>query len=107
MPKSVIPATTQIGIVCEEKKCKHLAVLAKTPWLKLLFPAKLLSSNVKMVTLTRAPENIGETHDISFEAPFTLRLAGYFDMLFLRCFVCKLWLLLIVRVNVVSCRVTL
>jgi len=40
------------------------------------FPAKLLSSNVKTVALTRAPENVGENHDISFEAPFTLRLAG-------------------------------
>jgi len=38
------------------------------------------------VALTRAPENVGETHDISFEAPFTLRLAGHNDMLFFRCF---------------------
>ena len=28
----------------------------------------------------------GENHDISFEAPFTLRLAGHIDMLFFRCF---------------------
>ena len=27
-----------------------------------------------------------ENHDISFEAPFTFRLAGYIDMLFFRCF---------------------
>jgi len=25
----------------------------------------------------RAPENVGENHDISFEASFTLRLAGH------------------------------
>jgi len=51
--------------------------------------------------------DVGETHDISFEAPFELRLAGCVDMLFFRCFVCNLWFLFIVRVNVVSCRVTL
>jgi len=28
------------------------------------------------VALTRAPENVGENHDISFEAPLTLRLTG-------------------------------
>jgi len=28
------------------------------------------------MTLTRAPENVGENHDIRFEAPFTLRLTG-------------------------------
>ena len=35
------------------------------------FSAKLVSSNAKTVALTRTPENVGETHDISFEAPFT------------------------------------
>jgi len=40
------------------------------------FSAKHLSSNVKTASLTRAPENIGENHDISFEAPFTLRLTA-------------------------------
>jgi len=34
-------------------------------------------------------------------------LAGHIDMLFFRCFACNLWLLLTVRVKVVSCRVTL
>jgi len=38
------------------------------------------------MALTRAPENVGKTHDISFEAPFILRLAGHIDMLFFRCF---------------------
>jgi len=38
------------------------------------------------VALTRPSENLGETHDISFEAPFTLSLAGHIDMLFFRCF---------------------
>jgi len=50
------------------------------------FSSKLLSSNVKTVALTRAPENVGENHDISFEAPFTLGLAGHIDMLFFWCF---------------------
>jgi len=58
-----------------------MAVLAETPR-ETFFPAKLLSSNVKTVALTRAPENVGENHDISFKAPFKLRLAGHIDMLF-------------------------
>ena len=62
---------------------KNLAVLAKTPWLKrFFFPAKLLSSNVKSLAFTRAPENVCENHHINFEALFTLRLAGHIDMLF-------------------------
>jgi len=66
-----------------------------------------LATLVKTVVFTRAPENEGESHDISFEAPFTLSLADHIDMLFSSVFVCNLWFLLIVRVNVVSCRVTL
>jgi len=31
-------------------------------------------------------ENVGENHDISLEAFFTLRLAGHIDMLLFRCF---------------------
>jgi len=50
------------------------------------FSGKFLSSNVKTVALTRAPKNVGENHDIRFEAPFTLRLAGHIDMLFFQCF---------------------
>ena len=50
--------------------------------------------------------DVEETHHISFEAPFALSLAGHIDMLFFRCFVCNLWFLFIVRVNVVSCGVT-
>jgi len=58
-------------------------VLAKTLRLKRFFSVKLLSSNVKRtVALTRAPENVGENHDIGFEAPFTLRLAGHIEMYF-------------------------
>jgi len=60
-----------------------------------------------MMTKRLKSTDAGETHDISFEAPFTLRLAGHIDMLFFRCSVCNLWFLFIVRVNVVSCRVTL
>jgi len=45
-----------------------------------------LATLVKTVALTRAPENVGENHDIRFEAPFTLSLAGHIDMLFFRCF---------------------
>jgi len=47
------------------------------PRLKRFFPAKL------KVALTSAPENVGENHDISFEAPFTLGLAVHIDVLFL------------------------
>ena len=50
--------------------------------------------------------DVGETHDISVEAPFTLRLAGHIDMLFFQCIVCNLWFQFIVWVNVISCRVT-
>jgi len=46
------------------------------------FSTKLLNNNVKTVGLARAPENVGENHDISFEAPFTLSLASHIDMLF-------------------------
>jgi len=48
------------GNVSKEKKRKNLAVLAKTPRLKRFFPAKLLSSNVKTMALSRAPENAVE-----------------------------------------------
>jgi len=51
-----------------------------------LFLAKLSSSNVKAVALTREPENEGENQDISLEAIFTLSMAGYIDMFFFRCF---------------------
>jgi len=57
------------------------------------------------MALTRAPENVGESHDISFEALFTLSVIDHIDMLFFRCFDLYLWLF-VVRVNVVSCRVT-
>jgi len=36
--------------------------------------------------LTTAPENVGGNHDISFEALFTLSVAGHIDILFFRCF---------------------
>jgi len=32
------------------------------------------------VALTRAPEDVGGNHDISFEAPFTLSLTGHIDI---------------------------
>ena len=60
MPKSVMPLAAKNGKVSKAKKRKDLAVLAKTPQLKRFFPAKLLSSNVETVALTRAPENEGE-----------------------------------------------
>ena len=85
MPKSVMPSTAKNGKVSKEKKRKNLIVLAKTPRLKRFFPAKL-SSNVETVALTRAPESVGENHEINFEACFAFRLAGYIDMLFFRCF---------------------
>jgi len=86
MPKSAMPSADKNARISKEKKRKNLAVLAETPRLKRFFPAKLLSSNFQTVALIRAPENVAETHDISFEAPCTLRLAGYIDMLFFRCF---------------------
>ena len=51
--------------------------------------------------------NEGENQDISLETTFTLNLAGHNDMLFSGVFVGNLCFLLIVRVNVVSCQVTL
>jgi len=86
MPKSAMPSADENVKVSAERKRKNLAVLAEMPRLKRFFPAKLLSSNVQTVALTRPPENVAETHDISFEAPFTLRVAGHIDMLFFRCF---------------------
>ena len=59
-----------------------------------------------MMTKRLKSTDVGENHHISFEAPFAIRQAGYIVMLFFRCFVCNLWFLFIVRVNVVSCRVT-
>ena len=85
MPKSVMPPGAENGQVSKVKKRKNLAVLAETSRLKSFFSTKLLTSNVKTVGLTRAPENVGENHDVSFEAPFTLRLAGDIGMLFFRC----------------------
>jgi len=107
MPKSVMPSGAKYGKV--SKKRKNLAMLSKTPRLKCFcFSAKLLSSNVKTVALTRAPENVVENHDISFEARFTLRLClAILTCYFSGVFVCNIWFLLIVRVNVVSCRFTL
>jgi len=81
-------------------------VLGETPRLKRFFSAKFFSSNVKAVALTRAPENVGKNHDISFEAPHSDWLA-IFKCCFSGVFVCKLWFPLIVEVNVVSCQVTL
>jgi len=85
MPEFVMPSGAKNGKVSKEKKRKNLPVLAKTPPLKCFFPANLLSTNVKTVALTRAPENVDENHDISFEPPFTLRLAGHMDTLFFQC----------------------
>jgi len=55
-----MPPEAKNGNVSKEKKRKNLAVLAKTPRLKCFFPAKLLSSNDKIVALSRAPENAVE-----------------------------------------------
>jgi len=43
-----------------------------------------------MITKRLKSTDVGEAHDISFEAPFALRLAGHVDMLCFRCFVCNL-----------------
>jgi len=55
-----MPSGAKNDKVSKEKKRKNLPVLAKTPLLKHFFSAKLLSSNVKTVALTRAPENVGQ-----------------------------------------------
>jgi len=68
MPKSVMQSAAANGKVSKEKKHKNLAVLAKTPRLKRFFPAKLLSSSVKTVALTRAPETIGENQAHNYGA---------------------------------------
>jgi len=60
-----------------------------------------------MMTKKLKSTDVGETHDISFKASFTLKLADHIDMLFFRCCVCNLWFLFVVQVNVVSCRATL
>jgi len=86
MPKSVMPSAAKNGKVFKEKKGNNPAVLAETPRLKCVFSAKLLSSNVKTAALARAPENVAENHDVSFEAPFSFRLAGHIDTLLFRCF---------------------
>jgi len=43
-----------------------------------------------MMTKILKGSDVGETHDISLEAPFALKLAGRIDILFFRCFVCNL-----------------
>ena len=67
-----------------KKKRKNLAVLGERRDWNVSFIQQ--TSNVETVALTRAPENVVENHDISFEAPFTLRLAGHIDMFFFRYF---------------------
>jgi len=58
------------------------------------------------VALIRAPEIEGKNEEISLETTFTLSLAVNIDV-FSSVFVCNLWFLLMVRVNVVSCRIKL
>jgi len=67
---------------------------------------KFSSSNVKAVALTRAPENVGENQDISLEQFSHSAWLAIFTCSFSGVFVCNLWFVLIVRVNVVSCRAT-
>jgi len=86
MPKFVMQSGAKNDKVSKEKKRKNLAVSAKTPRLNRFFSAKLISSNVKTVALTRVPKNAGGNHDISLEAPFALRLACHIDILFCWCF---------------------
>ena len=105
MPKSVMPSAAKNGKVFKEKKRKNLAVLTKTPRLKRFFSVKLLSSNFKTVGLTIVRENVGETQ-------VSKHLSHSDWLAILTCYssgvyVCNLWFLLIVRLNVVSCRVTL
>jgi len=87
VPKSVMPSGAKKRKVSKEEMRKNLAVLTKTPRLNHLFFSKTFKQQRQTsVGLTRAPENVGENHDISFEVPFTLSLAGHIDMLFFWCF---------------------
>jgi len=60
MPKFAMPSGAKMRKVCKEAKRKNLAVLVKTSRLNRFFSAKLSSSNVKAVVLTRTPENVGQ-----------------------------------------------
>jgi len=73
-------------VVSKEKKHKNLAVLTKTGYWNFFVSKASEQQRWNSVAFIIAPENVGENHDISFEASFTLRLAGHVDMLFLRCF---------------------
>jgi len=91
----------------EKKHKQGSGSVSKNAATESVFLSKLSRSKVKAVALTRAPENEGENQDMSLETTFTLSLAGHIDIFFSGAFVCNLWFLLIVWVDVVSCRVTL
>jgi len=59
------------------------------------------------MALTRAPENEVENQDTSLETFSHSHWLAILTCSFPGVFVCNLWFLLIVRVNVVSCWVTL
>jgi len=61
MPKFAMPSAAKMRKVCKEAKRKKLGVLAETSRLDRFFSAKLSSSNVEAVVLTRAPENVGKS----------------------------------------------
>jgi len=84
-----MPSGAKNGQVSKDKRRKNLAMLAQFRDWNLFFSATFLSSNVKTVALTRAPKNVGETYDISFEAPFTLRLLAILTWYFSGVFVCN------------------
>ena len=106
MTKFAMPSGAKMRKVCKEAKRKNLAVLAKTSLLNWFFFKNLWSSNVKAVVLTRAPDNAGRYHDISFEALFTQRGWPYWHVIF-QVFLFVISGFVVLGFNVVSCRVTL
>jgi len=68
MLKFAMPSGDKMRRVCKEAKRKNLTVFAKTSRLNRCFSAKLSSSNVKAMALTRALENIGGSKHLSHSA---------------------------------------
>jgi len=73
MPKSVMRSGAKNGKVSKEKCARIWQGQLKRRDGNVCFSAKPLSSNLETVALTRAPENVGENHDINFEARLTLK----------------------------------
>ena len=85
MPKPVMPSGHQELWKAQsfQDKTQGSGSVSKNAATESFFLAKLSSSNVKVVALTRAPGNEGENQGISLERSFTLSLAGqYWHVIF-------------------------